>query len=50
MEPNCPPTLHAWAPKDLPLRRIEQTVPKDDPDPQALAADGIRVRTADATE
>ena len=35
------PSLHAWSPDDQPLRLIEQTVAKDDPDSQALAADGL---------
>jgi hypothetical protein len=44
------PSLHAWSPDDLPLRLIEQTVAKDDPDPKALAAYGLLVRTTDAPE
>jgi hypothetical protein len=40
------PFLHAWSPGDQPLRLIEQTVAKDDPDPKALAAYGLLVRTA----
>jgi hypothetical protein len=32
------------------LRLIEQTVAKEDPDPKALAAYGLLVRTADAPE
>jgi len=47
---TAPPAMHAWAPADPPLRLIEQTVPKDDPDPKALAAYGLLVRTVDATE
>jgi len=35
----------AWAPGGPPVRLIEQTVPKDDPDPKALAAYGWLVRT-----
>ena len=31
------PPLHAWADADQPLRLVEQTVAKDDPDPKALA-------------
>jgi transposase len=37
------PALHAWAEKDKPLRLVEQTVSKDDPDPKALAAYGLLV-------
>ena len=44
------PSLDAWSPDDQPLRLIEQTVAKDDPDSQALAADGLRVRQADGSE
>ena len=38
------PACHAWA-DDQPLRLVEQTVAKDDPDPKALACYGIMVRT-----
>ncbi len=39
------PALHAWAPTpDRPLRLVEQTVAKDDPDPKALACYGLLVR------
>jgi transposase len=38
------PACHAWA-DDQPLRLVEQTVAKDDPDPKALACYGILVRT-----
>jgi hypothetical protein len=44
------PPLHAWSPDDQNLRLIEQTVPKDDPDPKALAAYGLLVCAADATD
>jgi hypothetical protein len=44
------PSLHAWSPLDQPLRLIEQTVAKDDPDPRALAAYGLLVRQADGSE
>jgi hypothetical protein len=47
---TAPPAMHAWAPEDQPLRLIEQTIPKDDPDPKALAAYGLLVRTADRAE
>ena len=40
------PKMSAWPPDDHPLRLIEQTIPKDDPDPKALAAYGLLVRTA----
>ena len=38
------PALHAWADAAQPLRVVEQTVAKDDPDRKALAAYGLRVR------
>jgi hypothetical protein len=38
------PTLCAWAEEDKPLRRVEQSIAKDDPDPKALAAYGFLVR------
>jgi hypothetical protein len=44
------PKMSAWAPNAEPLRLIEQTVPKDDPAPKALAAYGLLVRFADASE
>jgi len=42
------PALHAWAPTpDQPLRLVEQTVAKDDPDPKAVACYGLLVRSWD---
>jgi hypothetical protein len=38
------PALHAWAEADAPLRLVEQTVAKSDPDPKALACYGLLVR------
>jgi hypothetical protein len=38
------PALHAWAAPDQPVRWVEQTVAKDDPDPKALAGYGLLVR------
>jgi hypothetical protein len=35
------PALHAWADGDRPLRLVEQTVAKDDPDQPALACYGL---------
>jgi hypothetical protein len=42
------PSLHAWAAEDDVVRLVEQTVPKDDPDPKALACSGVLLR-ADPT-
>ncbi|MFI5268668.1 MAG: transposase [Chloroflexota bacterium] len=42
------PSLSAWADDAHPLRLVEQTVAKDDPDPKALACYGLLLR-ADAT-
>lgn len=39
------PALHAWAGPDHPLRLVEQTVAKDDPDPKALGCYGLLVRS-----
>jgi transposase len=39
------PSLHAWAEAEHPLRLVEQTVAKDDPDPKALACYGLLVST-----
>ena len=38
------PSLSAWAPNDKPLRLVEQTIPKDDSDPKALACYGVLLR------
>jgi transposase len=38
------PSLHSWAMPDQPLRLVEQTVAKHDPDPVALACYGLLVR------
>lgn len=38
------PTLSAWTEEREPLRLVEQTVAKDDPDPKALACYGLLVR------
>jgi transposase len=43
------PALHSWAEADQPLRLVEQTVAKDDPDPKALACYGLLVRSAAPT-
>ena len=40
------PALHAWTAGD-PLRMVEQTVTRDDPDPKALACYGLLVRPGD---
>jgi hypothetical protein len=41
------PCLSAWSDHGQPLRLVEQTVAKDDPDPKALACYGLLVRWAD---
>lgn len=38
------PSLHAWTVGDQPLRLVEQSVAKDDPDPKALACYGLLLR------
>src|SRR5262249_33833828 len=40
----APPALHSWVDAAHPLRLVEQTVAKDDPDPKALACYGLLVR------
>ena len=35
------PAMHAWTAEDRPLRLVEPTVPKGDPDPKALSCDGL---------
>jgi hypothetical protein len=40
------PSLHSWSAADQPLRLVEQTVAKADPDPKALAGYGLLVRWA----
>ena len=40
------PALHAWTEADRPLRLVEQSVAKDDPDPKALACYGLLLRWA----
>jgi hypothetical protein len=35
------PAVHAWADEGRPLRLVEQTVPKGDPDPKALSCYGL---------
>src|SRR5438067_10844408 len=42
------PALYAWQDDDQPLRLLEQTVARDDPDPKALACYGLLARCWDA--
>jgi len=44
------PRLHAWAGAGEALRLVEQTLPKDDPDPKALACYGLLVSCPGAVE
>ena len=39
------PALAGWSEEGRPLRLVEQTPVKDDPDPKALAAYGMLVRS-----
>jgi transposase len=41
------PALHTWSEPDQPLRLVEQSVAKDDPDPKALACYGLLVHLRD---
>jgi transposase len=42
------PALHAWQDDDRPLRLVEQTAARDDPDPKAIACYGLLTRSWDA--
>ena len=44
------PALHAWQEDAHPLPLIEQTLARDDPDPQALACYGLLARSWDAAQ
>jgi hypothetical protein len=44
------PHLHAWAPTTHPLRLVEQTIAKADPDPKALACYGLLLRWTSAPD
>jgi hypothetical protein len=44
------PHVHAWAEAEQPLRLVEQTVAKEDPDPKALACYGLLLRRAQQDE
>jgi transposase len=44
------PALHAWQDDTHPLRLVEQTVARDDPDPKALACYGLLARCWDQPE
>jgi hypothetical protein len=35
------PARHGWTERDRPLRLVEQTVAKNDPDPKTLACSGL---------
>jgi transposase len=43
------PALHAWAEPDQPLRLVEQTVARNDPEPKALACYGLWVPDLEET-
>jgi hypothetical protein len=44
------PALHTWTDPDQPLRLVEQTVAKEDPDPKALACYGVLLRQPEQAE
>jgi transposase len=44
------PALHAWQDDAHPLRLVEQTVARDDPDPKAVACYGLLMRCWDQPE
>ncbi len=41
------PSLHLWQEDDQPIRLVEQTVARDDPDPKAIACYGLLARYRD---
>jgi hypothetical protein len=41
------PSLHSWSEKGEPLRLVEQSVAKDDPDPKAISCYGLYVPALD---
>ena len=43
------PTLSSWAQEAKPLRLIQQSVAKDDPDPKAISCYGLYVPEFDRT-
>lgn len=43
------PTLSSWTEKGKPLRLIQQSVDKDDPDPKAISCYGLYVPELDQT-
>jgi hypothetical protein len=43
------PSLHAWSGKDEPMRLVERSVAKDDPDPKAISRYGLFVPELDRT-
>ena len=44
------PSLHAWAKEGKPLRLVEQSVAKDDPDPKALSCYGLLAHWQDRNQ
>jgi hypothetical protein len=41
------PSLHSWSEKGEPLRLVEQSVEKNDPDPKAISCYGLYVPELD---
>ena len=37
------PSVHSWSEAGRPLRLVEQSLPKDDPDPKAISCYGLYV-------
>ncbi|SRR6266536_918526 len=44
------PQIHAWQSEDQPVRLVEQSLRKDDPDPKALACSGVLWQQGDPQE
>jgi hypothetical protein len=45
----APPTLNSWSEQGKPLRLIQKSVAKDDPDPKAISCYGLYVPQLDQT-
>jgi hypothetical protein len=43
------PTLNAWSEEDKPLRLLQRSVPKDDPEPKAVSCYGLYLPELDKT-
>jgi hypothetical protein len=49
VEPACSSTLSSWAEQGKPMRLVQQSVAKDDPEPKAVSCYGLYVPQLDET-